>query len=111
MSLNNGKMDEMLPKAEFGQEIIRITLPGIRYDGHGYRTQSGDRVIDTPTYQMAFYLPKDCKTIQDVYKANYWLEHIYDQTGVMLKEWDIIKVYIDNYLLRKELHNLKAKTK
>jgi hypothetical protein len=93
---------------EFSTDFVRITLPGIRFDGHGYRTQSGDRIIETSTYEMVFALPRDCKTIQDVYKANSWLEYFHAEMGYPLKEWKYIEHYIDNYLLRKELHNLKA---
>ena len=97
------------PVTEFAQDFVRIKLPGIRFDNGRYRTQSGDREIMTPIYEMAFFLPKDAKTIQDVWKANMWIEHVETLNGIPVREWEFVKVYVDNYLLRKELHNLKAK--
>lgn len=94
---------------EFSPEFVRITLPGIRFEGHGYRTQSGDTIISQPTYEMVFALPRGAKTIQDVYEANSWIKYMEDERGYPVKEWQYIEHYIDNYLLRKELKDLKAK--
>ena len=94
---------------EFAPEFVRIRLPGIRFDGHGYRTQSGDTIIQTSHYEMIFALPRGAKTIQDVYEANSWIKYREDEQGYPVKEWIYIEHYIDNYLLRKELKNLKAK--